>query len=67
MLDTALDLTILYSDHWLSLYQVGLKLNWTHADDVNLLECNIGTTNKNTETLIDTSKEAGLKSKCKEN
>jgi hypothetical protein len=42
---------------------VGLKLNGTHrlldyADDVNLLGDNIDT--KNTETLIDISKEVGL-------
>jgi hypothetical protein len=45
--------------------QVGLKLNGTHqllayADDVNLLGDNIGTINKNTETLIDASKEVGV-------
>jgi hypothetical protein len=45
--------------------QVGLKLNFTHqllayADDVNLLEDNIDTLNKNMETLIDASKEVGL-------
>jgi hypothetical protein len=45
--------------------QVGLKLNGTHqlltyADDVNLLGDNIDTTKKNTETLIDASKEVGL-------
>jgi hypothetical protein len=45
--------------------QVGLKLNGTHhfmayADDVNLLGDNIDTIKKNTETLIDTSKEVGL-------
>jgi hypothetical protein len=44
---------------------MGLKLNGTHqllayADDVNLLGDNIGTINKNTETLIDASKEVGL-------
>jgi hypothetical protein len=44
---------------------VGLKLNGTHqllayADDVNPLGDNIDTTNKNTETLIDASKEVGL-------
>jgi hypothetical protein len=46
-------------------YQVGLKLNWIHqllayADDVNLLGDNIDTIKKNTETLIDASKEVGL-------
>jgi hypothetical protein len=45
--------------------QVGLTLNGTHqllayADDVNLLEDNIDTIEKNTETLIDASKEVGL-------
>jgi hypothetical protein len=45
--------------------QVGLKLNGSHqllacADEVNLLGDNIGTINKNTETLIDASKEVGL-------
>jgi hypothetical protein len=45
--------------------QVGLKLNGTHqllayADDVNLLGDNIDTTKKNTETLIDASKEVGV-------
>jgi hypothetical protein len=44
---------------------MGLKLNGTHqllayADDVNLLGDNIDTINKNTETLIDSSKEVGL-------
>jgi hypothetical protein len=45
--------------------QVGLKLNGTHhllayTDDVNLLGDNINTIKKNTETLIDASKEVGL-------
>jgi hypothetical protein len=45
--------------------QVGLKLNGTHqllayTDDVNLLGDNIDTIKKNTETLIDASKEVGL-------
>jgi hypothetical protein len=45
--------------------QVGLKLNGTHqllvyADDVNLLGDNMDTIKRNTETLIDTSKEVGL-------
>jgi hypothetical protein len=45
--------------------EVGLKLNGTHqllayADDVNLLGDNVDTIKKNTETLIDTSKEVGL-------
>jgi hypothetical protein len=44
---------------------MGLKLNGTHqplayADDVNLLGDNIDIINKNTETLIDASKEVGL-------
>jgi hypothetical protein len=41
---------------------MGLKLNGTHqllayADDVNLLGDNIDTIRKNTETLIDASKD----------
>jgi hypothetical protein len=45
--------------------QVGLKLNGTHQlltypDDVNLLEHNVDTIKKNTETLLDASKEVGL-------
>jgi hypothetical protein len=44
---------------------VGLKLNGIHqllayADDVNLLGGNIDTINKNTQTLIDASKEVDL-------
>jgi hypothetical protein len=44
---------------------MGMKLNGTHqllayADDVNLLGDNIHTINKNTEILIDASKEVGL-------
>jgi hypothetical protein len=45
--------------------QVGLKLDGTHqllayADDVNLLGDKIDNVQKNTETLIDVSKEVGL-------
>jgi hypothetical protein len=45
--------------------EVGLKSNGTHqllayADDVNPLGDNIDTIKKNTETLIDASKEVGL-------
>jgi hypothetical protein len=45
--------------------QVGLKLSGTYqllgyADDVNLLEGNIGTVMRNTETLISVIKEVGL-------
>jgi hypothetical protein len=45
--------------------QVGLKLNWTHqllvyVDNVILMGDNIGTIKKNTETVIDASKEVGL-------
>jgi hypothetical protein len=44
---------------------MGLKLNGTHqllayADDANLLGDNIDTIKKNTEILIDFSKEVGL-------
>jgi hypothetical protein len=44
---------------------VGLKLNGTHqllayADDANLLVYNVDTVKKNTKTLLDTSKEAGI-------
>jgi hypothetical protein len=47
---------------------VGLKLNWTHqrlayADDVNLLGDNRDIVKKNTETLIDASKEVDLEIK----
>jgi hypothetical protein len=50
---------------------VGLKLNGTHqllayADDVNQQGDNIDTINKNTETLIDASKEVS-RSKRREN
>jgi hypothetical protein len=46
--------------------QVGLKLNGTHqllayADDVNLLGDEIDTINRNTDTLIEGSKEFGIK------
>jgi hypothetical protein len=45
--------------------QEGLKLNGTHqllacADDINILEDNIDTVQKNTEALLDASKEVGL-------
>jgi hypothetical protein len=54
--------------------QVGLKFNGTHqllayADDVNLLGDDAGTIKRNTETVIEASKEVGLevnvkKTKC---
>jgi hypothetical protein len=45
--------------------QVGLRLNGTHqllvyAGDVNLLGDNIATMKRNTQSLIDASKEVGL-------
>jgi hypothetical protein len=45
--------------------QVGLKFDGTHwllvyADEVNLLEDNIYIIKKNTEALVDASKEVGL-------
>jgi hypothetical protein len=51
--------------------QVGLKLNGTHqlliyADDLNLMGDNVDAINKNTETLIDASKEVGLEVKVEE-
>jgi hypothetical protein len=51
---------------------MGLKLNWTHqllayGDDVNLLGGNINTINKNTQTLIDASKEVGLEVNVEKN
>jgi hypothetical protein len=45
--------------------QEGLKLNGTHrllayADDVNIVEENVDTTEKNTDVLLDASKEVSL-------
>jgi hypothetical protein len=50
--------------------QVGLKLNGTHSllaydNDVNLLGDNIDTIKKNTEALIDASKEVSLEIKVR--
>jgi hypothetical protein len=54
----------------ISMLLVGLKLNgayrllaYANANDVNLWEDNIGTIKKKTATLIDTSKDVGLKIK----
>jgi hypothetical protein len=51
--------------------QVGLKLNETHkllvySNDVNLLAGNTDIIKKNTETLIDASKEVGLEVNAQE-
>jgi hypothetical protein len=50
---------------WSKKKHVGLILNGTHqllvcADDVNLLDDKVNTVKKNTQTLIDASKEVGL-------
>jgi hypothetical protein len=51
--------------------QVGLKSNGTHqllayVNDVNLLESNVDTINKNIETLVDASKEVSLEVNARE-
>jgi hypothetical protein len=52
--------------------QMGLKLNGrqqllAYADDVNLLRDNIDTIRRNTENLIDASKEVGLEVNASQN
>jgi hypothetical protein len=52
--------------------QVALKLNEPHqllvyAEGVNLLGDNMDAINKNTQTIIDTSKEVGLEVNTEEN
>jgi uncharacterized protein YbcV (DUF1398 family) len=51
---------------------MGLKLNGTHhllvyADNVNLLGDNIDIIKKNTETLVDASKEVGVEVNAEKN
>jgi hypothetical protein len=65
LITTAFQLCFIYATRKVQENLVGLKLNGTHqlspyADDVNLLGDNINTVKKNTETLIDASKEVGL-------
>jgi hypothetical protein len=57
-----LNLALEYAIRKVQKNQVGLKLNGTYhtlvyADDVNLLGDNMNIINKNTETLIDATKE----------
>jgi hypothetical protein len=59
------NLTLDYSIRKFKENQVGLKLNGIYQllsfdDDVNLLQDNIHTINKNTETIIHASTEVGL-------
>jgi hypothetical protein len=54
-----------YAIKWVQENQEGLKLNGTHqllasADNINILRENIDNTKKNTEALLDASKEVGL-------
>jgi hypothetical protein len=61
-------MTLEYASRKVQENQVGLKLNGTcqllvYADDINLLGDNIDTMKKNTESLIDTSKDAEI-TKC---
>jgi len=54
-----------YAIRWVQVNQDGLKLNGTHrlpvyADDINIMSGNVHTIKKNTEVLVDSSKETGL-------
>jgi hypothetical protein len=59
------NLPLEYAIKKVQVVQLGLKLNGTHqllasSDDVNLLGDNLNIIRKNTESLIDATKEIGL-------
>jgi len=59
-----LNCVVEYAIRWVQVNQDGLKLNGTrllvYADDINILGGSVHTIKKNTEALVDSSKENGL-------